>query len=656
MQIDNILQKPTRFGIGLIVLFTFLLAGCGGGGGGSSGGGSADWYYHWNCNGDYECLTTNSAGTPSGTTGPISGGQVGCNELMTFGTQFWGIPPATQSCDNSSTTPTPILSLRSITVTPANKFLGVGSTQQYVATASYSDGTSADVTAKATWSAGNGVICGTVCVATISPSGMATTYAIGSITIKATQGVISGSTTLYVTAATLQSIAVTPTNPSIHAGLAEYFRATGTYSDGTTQDLSYNATWTSGTPTVATMSTNKTVCGQVCVVYPDIATGVSPGTSVITATSGSISGNTTLTVTAATLVSISVIPTNPTVASNFTRQLTAIGHYSNGTTLDITSQVTWSSATTSVAIVGSATGIVSGVAAGTSTITATLGSISASTTLTVTASTLVSISAITPPIPICILNASIQLSATGNFSDGSSYILPTGLTWSSNTPSIATVYSSGVATCVALGTSTITATSGTVSGSIILTVRAAPRYAYVANYSDNTISQYTIGATGALTANGAAVATGTAPFSVTVDPTGKYAYVANNLANTISQYTIGTTGALTANGAAVATGTVPISVTVDPTGKYAYVTNDGDNTVSQYTIGATGALTANGAAVATGAYPWSVTVDPTGKYAYVTNDGDNTVSQYSIDGTGALTANGAAVATGANPRSIVVPP
>lgn len=38
MQIENLLQKSTRFGIGLIVLFTFLLAGCGGGGGGGGGG------------------------------------------------------------------------------------------------------------------------------------------------------------------------------------------------------------------------------------------------------------------------------------------------------------------------------------------------------------------------------------------------------------------------------------------------------------------------------------------------------------------------------------------------------------------------------------------------------------------------------------------
>ncbi len=87
----------------LIILFSIAIAACGGGGSSSSSGSnsSGNWYYHWNCNGDSECLATNSAGTPSGTAGPISGGQVGCNSLMTFGNKFWGIPPATQSCDKS---------------------------------------------------------------------------------------------------------------------------------------------------------------------------------------------------------------------------------------------------------------------------------------------------------------------------------------------------------------------------------------------------------------------------------------------------------------------------------------------------------------------------------------------------------------------------
>jgi 3-carboxy-cis,cis-muconate lactonizing enzyme. len=46
-------------------------------------------------------------------------------------------------------------------------------------------------------------------------------------------------------------------------------------------------------------------------------------------------------------------------------------------------------------------------------------------------------------------------------------------------------------------------------------------------------------------------------------------------------------------GTAVAAGTNPSSVTVDPSGKFAYAANVGDNTISVYTIDqTTGALTA----------------------------------------------------------------
>ena len=79
-------------------LFAVLAHGCGG-----AGGTGSDWYYHWSCHGDSECLATNPGSQTSGTAGPISGGQIGCNELMTFGSRFWNIPPATQSCDQSPT-------------------------------------------------------------------------------------------------------------------------------------------------------------------------------------------------------------------------------------------------------------------------------------------------------------------------------------------------------------------------------------------------------------------------------------------------------------------------------------------------------------------------------------------------------------------------
>jgi hypothetical protein len=90
----------------------------------------------------------------------------------------------------------------------------------------------------------------------------------------------------------LVSIAVTPTNPSIAAGQQQQFTATGTYRDGSHQDLTSSATWTSTAPSVATISGTG------------LATAVAVGSTTIQATSGSIHGSTGLTVTSQPQVSL----------------------------------------------------------------------------------------------------------------------------------------------------------------------------------------------------------------------------------------------------------------------------------------------------------------------------------------------------------------
>lgn len=93
-------------------------------------------------------------------------------------------------------------------------------------------------------------------------------------------------------------------------------------------------------------------------------------------------------VPSATLQSISITPANPIIQVGGTQPFTATGTYSNGTTQNITSQVTWSSSNTAAAAVN-ASGVATGVAGGASTIKATFGGVNASTSLTVQPATLV---------------------------------------------------------------------------------------------------------------------------------------------------------------------------------------------------------------------------------------------------------------------------
>lgn len=103
-------------------------------------------------------------------------------------------------------------------------------------------------------------------------------------------------------------------------------------------------------------------------------------------TAGGMSGTITV-LSNATLTSIVVTPANPSLARGETEQFEAIGTLSDGTSQDLTSQVTWASANTSVAAVSDVAGskgLASALSAGTSTITATLGGITGGTTLSVT--------------------------------------------------------------------------------------------------------------------------------------------------------------------------------------------------------------------------------------------------------------------------------
>ena len=72
-------------------------------------------------------------------------------------------------------------------------------------------------------------------------------------------------------------------------------------------------------------------------------------------------------------------------------------------------------------------------------------------------------------------------------------------------------------------------------------------FAYVTNYSDDTVSAYKIKTSGALTpVTGSPFGAGTQPAAVAVDPKGKFAYVANEDSNNVSAYSINaSSGALT---------------------------------------------------------------------------------------------------------------
>nr|QOV09079.1 hypothetical protein HULAa30F3_00034 [uncultured Dehalococcoidia bacterium] len=356
-----------------------------------------------------------------------------------------------------------------ITLSPLTPSVALGLTQQFTASGNFTDNTTADITGLVTWTSSN------TSVATINAAGLASTMATGTTTITARIGTVTSTTVLTVTAAVVMSLQVTPILPSLPAGYTMQFTATEVYSNSVTIDRTAVATW--GSSNGAAASINGT----------GMATGVAAGVTTISATYGGRTGNTTLTVTPPTLVSVNITTAAPTVAAGLTVQLNLTGYYSNNTSGNLTAsgQTTWSSLSPSIATV-SATGLVTGVTPGTAVIRANNLGNQSNVTVTVTAPVQIG-TTVTPATPKITAGNTQQFTANAVYSNGTT-VAVTATTWTSSANATATVNSVGLATGVAAGTATISATYGGFTGGTLLTVTAATLTTISVNATSSSIA------------------------------------------------------------------------------------------------------------------------------------------------------------------------
>ncbi|MFZ6744059.1 beta strand repeat-containing protein [Undibacterium sp. JH2W] len=349
----------------------------------------------------------------------------------------------------------PSSTLTTLTVSPATATVASGGMQQFVATATFADGASRDVTTTSAWTSGSTTI------ATVdSASGIAKGVVSGTAVISASFGGKSASANLTVSPASLQSINLLPANPSVAIGGKQQFAAMGTYSDGTTSDITAISSFTSASPVTATISNTG------------LATGVAAGSSVITVASGTTTASTKLTVAGASLVSIALTPANPGLQIGTTQQLTVTAKYTDGSSGNVTSNSSFFSATPAVATVSTiaaSNGLVTALATGSSIMTATYNGLSATTTVNVSSAVLLSIT-VTPPNVNLAVGSTQQFNASGNYADGTTANITSGVIWTTSPPLISTILSNGMATGVATGTSLVTATLGSKFGSASLTI------------------------------------------------------------------------------------------------------------------------------------------------------------------------------------------
>ena len=182
--------------------------------------------------------------------------------------------------------------LTSIAVTPASPSLvvtGSPMTQQMVATGTFDDNKTRDVSKKVTWTvspAGFATVSLTGLVTAVAPSGST------QVTVTATSGSIAGSTNVTVSNSPLLNISVPEGNQTLSIASTPTFQfsAVGNYQDGTQSTITNSVTWASDNTTVATVIATGANAGKV--------TALVKGSAHITATSGSVvSPQITITVT-----------------------------------------------------------------------------------------------------------------------------------------------------------------------------------------------------------------------------------------------------------------------------------------------------------------------------------------------------------------------
>jgi 6-phosphogluconolactonase (cycloisomerase 2 family) len=154
--------------------------------------------------------------------------------------------------------------------------------------------------------------------------------------------------------------------------------------------------------------------------------------------------------------------------------------------------------------------------------------------------------------------------------------------------------------------------------------------------------------------------TGRTPEGMAISPNGSFLYVANYQDNTISEFGIGPTGALSIlEGSPVGeTYQGPLALQVDNTGSYLYVANKTSGNVAAYSISSGGTLLVLGnSPFGAGGNPGFLAIDPSGNFLFVGTQGGNPqVQSFSLStGSGTLVSvANYGVGSGSAPTSIAV--
>ncbi len=339
-----------------------------------------------------------------------------------------------------------------VIVSPANALLYVGQTRQLSVQVTDANGAPVS-TAGTTWQSSNAG------VATVSASGVVTAVGPGTADITATNGGLSGKTTVTVQLVPVASVLVSPSPASVVVGRTVQLTAQPRDADGNAL-TGRDVTWSSNDPDIAKVDGNGLV------------TGVSLGTAVITATSGGRSGSSAVTVRSAPVARVVISPDQETLSVGESGQFSVTLFDDQDAPIPLAGRSpTWYSSNLNVALVSS-TGLATGRAPGTARIIVALDGKADTANVTVVPVAVASVS-VTPGSATINVGQTVDFNAQPRDADGNA-LSGRAVTWTSSNTAVATVNGNGLVTGVAAGSATITAASEGATGTATVTVNPVP--------------------------------------------------------------------------------------------------------------------------------------------------------------------------------------
>lgn len=245
--------------------------------------------------------------------------------------------------------------LTGLRVTPASLSLPAGTRGELRAIASFSDGSSKDVTYSAYWTSADPAV---AAVTNLTRAmGAITAANPGNTRITARFGGLSDTADVSVTDARLLALSLQPQSAVVSPGVQLGYTLLAHFSDGSARDVTGAAVFTSSQPAVAVIDSGGSQAG--------LATAISAGSTSILASYQDRQVSAPLNVLTADVkpVSLSLTPLDAQLLVGSRLQYRALLTLSNGHQQDVTASVRWQTSNANVAVV-SERGLASAVSAG----------------------------------------------------------------------------------------------------------------------------------------------------------------------------------------------------------------------------------------------------------------------------------------------------